>query len=53
MGASMGGLQAYEWAQSYPENVDRIVAVVAYATPEPYLIAWLDMWVQPILLDPK
>jgi homoserine O-acetyltransferase/O-succinyltransferase len=53
IGASMGGLQAYEWAQSYPENVDRIVAVVAYATPEPYLIAWLDMWAQPIRLDPK
>ncbi len=53
VGASMGGLQAYEWAQSYPENVDRIVAVVAYATPEPYLIAWLDMWAQPIRLDPK
>jgi len=22
------------------------------ATPEPYLIAWLDMWAQPIRLDP-
>ncbi|HET8918073.1 MAG TPA: homoserine O-acetyltransferase [Xanthobacteraceae bacterium] len=53
VGASMGGLQAYEWAQSYPDSVDRIVAVVAYATPEPYLIAWLDMWAQPIRLDPK
>jgi homoserine O-acetyltransferase/O-succinyltransferase len=53
VGASMGGLQAYEWAQSYPDGVDRIVAVVAYATPEPYLIAWLDMWAQPIRLDPK
>lgn len=53
IGASMGGLQAYEWTQSYPDNVDRIVAVVAHATPEPYLIAWLDMWAQPIRLDPK
>jgi len=53
IGASMGGLQAYEWAQSYPDNVERIVAVVAYATPEPYLIGWLDMWAQPIRLDPK
>ncbi len=53
VGASMGGLQAYEWAQSYPDSVERIVAVVAYATPEPYLIAWLDMWSQPIRLDPK
>jgi homoserine O-acetyltransferase len=53
VGASMGGLQAYEWAQAYPDSVDRIVAVVAYATPEPDLIAWLDMWAQPIRLDPK
>ena len=53
IGASMGGLQAYEWAQSYPDSVDRIVVVVAYATPEPYLIAWPDMWAQPIRLDPK
>jgi homoserine O-acetyltransferase len=53
VGASMGGLQAYEWAQSYPDGVERIVAVVACAAPEPYLIAWLDMWAQPIRLDPK
>jgi len=53
VGASMGGLQAYEWAQSFPDSVERIVPVVAYVTPEPYLIAWLDMWAQPIRLDPK
>jgi homoserine O-acetyltransferase len=53
VGASMGGLQAYEWAQSYPDSVERIVAVIAFATAEPYLIAWLDMWGQPIRLDPK
>jgi homoserine O-acetyltransferase len=53
VGASMGGLRAYEWAQSFPDSVERIVPVVAYATPEPYLIAWLDMWAQPIRLDPK
>jgi len=53
VGASMGGLQAYEWAQSFPDSVERIVPVVAYATPEPYLIAWLDTWAQPIRLDPK
>jgi homoserine O-acetyltransferase/O-succinyltransferase len=53
IGASMGGLQAYEWAQSYPDSVDRIVSVVASASAEPYLIGWLDMWAQPIRLDPK
>ncbi len=53
MGASMGGLQAYEWAQSYPETVERIVPVIASASAEPFLIGWLDIWAQPIRLDPK
>ena len=53
VGLSMGGLQAYEWAQSYPESVERIVPVVATATAEPFLIAWMDLWAQPIRLDPK
>ena len=53
VGLSMGGLQAYEWAQSYPDSVDRIVPVVATATAEPFLIAWMDLWAQPIRLDPK
>jgi homoserine O-acetyltransferase len=53
MGLSMGGQQAYEWAQSYPDSVDRIVSIVAAASAEPFLIAWLDIWAQPIRLDPK
>jgi homoserine O-acetyltransferase/O-succinyltransferase len=39
MGASMGGLQAYEWAQSYPDTVERIIPVIASASAEPFLIA--------------
>jgi homoserine O-acetyltransferase len=53
MGASMGGLQAYEWAQSYPESIERIISVIAAAAAEPYLIGWFDIWGQPIRLDPK
>jgi homoserine O-acetyltransferase len=53
VGASMGGLQAYEWAQSYPDIVDRIVSVVAYANSEPFLIGWENVWAQSIRLDPK
>jgi homoserine O-acetyltransferase/O-succinyltransferase len=53
MGASMGGLQAYEWAQSYPDGVERIIPVIASASAEPYLIAWLDIWGEPIRLDRK
>jgi homoserine O-acetyltransferase len=54
VGASMGGLQAYEWGQNHAEMVDRIVAVIASPAPaDPYLIGWLDMWAAPIRLDPK
>ena len=52
-GASMGALQAYEWAASYPDMVERIVAVIGTPGADPYLIAWLDIWAQPIRLDPK
>lgn len=53
IGASMGALQAYEWAASYPDMVERIVPVIGTADAHPFLIAWLDMWAQPIRLDPK
>src|SRR4029453_5573814 len=53
VGLSMGGLQAYEWAQTYPDSVERIIPVVATATAEPFAIAWMDVWAQPIRLDPK
>jgi homoserine O-acetyltransferase/O-succinyltransferase len=53
VGASMGGLQAYEWAASHPEMVERIIPVIATPAPDLYLIAWLGAWAEPILLDPK
>lgn len=53
MGASMGALQAYEWAASYPEMVGRIIPVIGQARPNPFLIGWLSAWGQPITLDPK
>lgn len=53
VGASMGALQAYEWAVAYPEMVERIVPVIGAAGGDAYLGAWLDVWGQPIRLDPK
>jgi homoserine O-acetyltransferase/O-succinyltransferase len=53
VGPSMGALQAYQWAQSYPDMVDRIMPVIGAAGGDPFLIAWLDVWAQPIRLDPK
>jgi homoserine O-acetyltransferase len=52
-GASMGALQAYEWAATYPDMVERIVPVIGSATSDPFLIGWLDMWAQPIRLDAR
>lgn len=53
IGASGGGLQVYEWAAAYPEMVERIVPVIAAAGGDPYLVGWLDVWAEPIRLDPK
>ena len=52
-GASMGGMQAYEWAAAYPDMVGRLMPVVASAQPDAGLAAWLDIWAMPIRLDPK
>jgi homoserine O-acetyltransferase len=53
MGASMGGLQTYEWAASYPDRVERIIPVISAAVPHPWLVAWTNIWASPILLDAK
>jgi homoserine O-acetyltransferase/O-succinyltransferase len=53
VGASMGALQAYEWAVAYPDMVERIVPVIGAAGGNAMLISWLDIWEQPIRLDPK
>ncbi len=52
MGPSMGGLQTFEWAASYPECVGRIIPVIASPHFGGWLTAWLSMWAQPIKLDP-
>lgn len=53
MGASMGALQAYEWASAYPDRVDRLIAVIGAGVADPWLIASLDAWAAPIRLDPN
>ncbi|MDJ0942931.1 MAG: homoserine O-acetyltransferase [Kiloniellales bacterium] len=53
MGASMGSLQAYEWAASYPGMVERLVPVIGSGWADGDLIAWLNIWSAPIRLDPK
>lgn len=53
MGASMGALQVYEWAANYPDMVEGIIPVIGSAGKDAFLIGWLDLWGQPIRLDPK
>src|SRR5215831_13438795 len=53
MGASMGALQAYEWASSYPRMVGSVIPVIGTGEVDGWPIAWLHMWAAPILLDPN
>ncbi|MDO5630341.1 MAG: homoserine O-acetyltransferase [Paracoccus sp. (in: a-proteobacteria)] len=51
MGASMGGLQSYEWAASYPDRLERVIPVISSGYANADLIAWLDVWAAPIRVD--
>jgi homoserine O-acetyltransferase len=53
MGPSMGGLQTFEWAASYPDFVERVIPAIAAPNFRGWLTAWLSMWAQPIKLDPN
>lgn len=53
MGASMGALQAYEWASGYPGMVGKVIPVIGAGEADGWVIAWLDMWAAPIRLDPN
>ncbi|MGQ9370194.1 E22 family MetX-like putative esterase [Azospirillum sp. ST 5-10] len=53
MGASMGALQAFEWAAAYPGMVERVIPVIGGAEADPFLIGWLNAWAAPIRLDPN
>ena len=52
IGASMGSMQAIEWATAYPEKVDRVILVIGTAQVDDWLIAWLDICSDLIRLDP-
>ncbi len=53
MGASMGAMQAFEWATSYPEMVERVISVVGAAQANDWLIAWFDISSDLIRQDPE
>ena len=51
MGASMGALQAFEWASAYPDRVERLIPVIGGGVADPWLLATLSAWAAPIRLD--
>ena len=53
IGASMGSLQALEWAVAYPERVERMVSVIGAGRMRAWEIAELESWAWPIRLDPN
>ncbi|MFO1306458.1 MAG: homoserine O-acetyltransferase [Burkholderiales bacterium] len=54
IGASGGSIQAMEWGALYPALVDRVVHVIGPGFDiHPYVIQLIDVWSQPITLDPR
>nr|VFK36994.1 MAG: homoserine O-acetyltransferase [Candidatus Kentron sp. SD]VFK41991.1 MAG: homoserine O-acetyltransferase [Candidatus Kentron sp. SD]VFK78119.1 MAG: homoserine O-acetyltransferase [Candidatus Kentron sp. SD] len=52
-GLSMGGMQAMEWANAYPNMVKRIIPVVGHAYSDPTLVGLFHLMESFIKLDPK
>jgi homoserine O-acetyltransferase/O-succinyltransferase len=51
-GGSLGGMQAFEWAVLYPNQVDSIVAIASTHAIEPQGVAWNAIARNAILADP-
>jgi homoserine O-acetyltransferase/O-succinyltransferase len=52
-GASMGGFQSLEWAVTYPDVVERVIPVVSSPRIHAWTLAWLKLWAEAVMLDPK
>jgi homoserine O-acetyltransferase len=53
VGASMGSLQALDWAAAYPDFVERVISVIGAGAVDPWPIATLQQWANPIIADPN
>ncbi|BBH69338.1 homoserine O-acetyltransferase [Actinoplanes sp. OR16] len=51
-GGSLGGMQALEWAVSYPDQVDAIVVIASTHALQPQGVAWNAIARESILRDP-
>jgi homoserine O-acetyltransferase len=51
-GGSLGGMQAFEWALLYPDQVDAIVAIASTHALQPQGVAWNAVARSAIVADP-
>jgi homoserine O-acetyltransferase len=51
-GGSLGGMQAFEWAILYPEQVDAVVAIASTHALKPQGVAWNAIARNAIVADP-
>jgi len=52
-GGSMGGMQALEWAVTYPDFMDGVICLAASGRLYPQAIAYNEVGRRAIMLDPK
>lgn len=53
VGASMGGMQALQWAVSYPDMMESIVPIIPLARTPAWTTGVLEMLRESIMADPK
>ena len=53
IGASMGSMQAIDWASAYPDWVPRMVSVIGTGQSDAWTTVLIERWVIPIQLDPN
>lgn len=53
IGASMGSMQAIDWASAYPDWVPRVISVIGSGQSDAWTTALLERWAIPIRLDPN
>ena len=53
VGASMGSMQALDWAVAYPNQVPRMMSVIGTGHSDAWTVTSLEHWATPIKLDPN
>ncbi len=53
VGASMGSMQAIDWAATYPDWVPRMISIVGTGQIDAWGASMLEQWAIPVRLDPN